>query len=278
MSEVARISTDEAMFSAVPVLLGFHPTDSVVVVSLMNEKGRCGLTCRFDLSHFFADPRAAMEQIADVMIRNYAVGCIVIFYGQEIDPRAEEFLDAAGVPVNRVLATGNDPHQVMPELAEQMAEKGRAVLSSREQLEGSVAYQRGVQMPEIDVLHASLAGSLNRDYLLCRALPHAKELLPVFIRACQATPDTHPQAVDLLAVTALLSHRDGDGALALVALNRAQAIAPHHRLAGLASYALSVGLSPDDLDGLLLNLEEMDQFDGFPDPLPLWQAAGELVR
>jgi len=277
MSEVARISTDEAMFSAVPVLLGFHPADSVVIVSLMNEQGRCGMTCRFDLSHFLADPRATMEQIADVMGRNGAMGCIVIFYGHEIDPRAEEFLVAAGLTVNRVLATGNDPHQVMPELQRQMAEKGRAVLSSREQLQNSVAHQRGVPMAELDVLHASLGTILERDYLLCKALPHAKELLPAFIRACQATPDTHPQAVDLLAVTALLAHRDGDGALALVALDRAQAIQPHHRLAGLASYSLSVGLSPDDLDQLL-DIEDLDEFNGFPDPLPLWQAAGELVR
>lgn len=53
---------------------------------------------------------------------------------------------------------------------------------------------------------------------------------------------------DIAAILAITAYRHGDGALANVAIDRALAAEPDHRLANLAAEILQVGMPPHQLD------------------------------
>jgi len=78
---------------ALPYLLGFHPTDSVVVVALHGEHGRFGGRLRVGLPDDSADWPAVSAQLAECLVRNSVrrgaqPDAAVVFLCQ--DPRAGE--------------------------------------------------------------------------------------------------------------------------------------------------------------------------------------------
>ena len=78
------------------------------------------------------------------------------------------------------------------------------------------------------------------------------DALAALITAAQGTPDTDPRVPELCAALAVIAYRHGSGALAQVAVDRALASDPDHRLAHLMLAVMAAGLPPADLDGLLV--------------------------
>src|SRR5262245_25458318 len=78
------------LVAAVPLLLGFHPTDSIVVVSLCGPRRRIGLTLRADLAD--ADNRGFFPYLVGHVVRDGARDALVAAYGRGPEP-------ASGRPV-----------------------------------------------------------------------------------------------------------------------------------------------------------------------------------
>lgn len=321
---VLRMRDPGELIAAVPVLLGFHPRESLVLISMAGRTGRrLGLTLRADLPPA-AHARAVCRHAAEGLLLDDPAGAVVLVLaataeGRAGPPRRElaelaaGLVEERGVEVRATLwaastATGApwacyDPcgcAGVLPDpattpLAAAAVVQGQVVRADRSELERSVApadaqrvRRREVQLiravdqalrrpdagadvrgagrsVEVAVLDAALADAATgrlelddarvlalatalgdpavRDVALLRCLePAAEQLWAALVRE---TPD--PEAAEpaaLLAVSALLR---GDGALANVALDRAERAWPGHRLTAALRGVADAGIRPAQL-------------------------------
>lgn len=314
--DLLHVSTPGDLVATLPSQIGFHPADSLVLVSFRGESGRrVGLVVRVDLPppERFADLSAVA---AAALLRDSPAGAAAIVVASERRPEHEELavevgriLAAKGVSVlPPIWATGTRPGArwagfsgeagagIVPERTSTAAMaaavvSGTVVHAGRAELEAGVApvahrrlhRRRELLIRRIDELAAgpdpgmgevaaglaaidaailemstgqlvlddervvglacALAMLEVRDTALLRCiapLPVAAEQL--WLALTRETPD--PEAAEpaaLLAVSALLR---GDGALANVALDRAQRSWPGHRLAELLAVAAQQGMPP----------------------------------
>ena len=254
---VVSIRTPDDILATVPVLLGFHPTDSVVFVGLHGEQKRAGLTARLDLRDYLADPARNVNRMADMYDRNDIADVLVVFYGHEPDLDVRQLFVEHGVAVLDVLAASNEPHVLLPALVEQNALHGRSVLPNREALVNSVAFREDAQADNLDALLAVMSDVAERDRFITVALEQRKQVLPLLITACQATGDDLGEvACNLLATTAIAAYRAGDGALALEALQRSEHVDREHALSALLMTVITAGVPPEFLDDLMLGADQ----------------------
>ncbi|MCI4063343.1 DUF4192 domain-containing protein [Micromonospora sp. R77] len=82
------------LIAAVPYLLGFHPTDSVVVVAMRGR--RVVFAARADLPPPTAEPQQAARHLADVIARQHAAAATVVGYGPaaRVTPAVDAVSDA----------------------------------------------------------------------------------------------------------------------------------------------------------------------------------------
>jgi uncharacterized protein DUF4192 len=105
--EVVRLTDPADLLDALPYLVGFHPRESVVVLSLRKPRGRVAMTTRVDL------PDAGDEPVLVAELVRYATSvpahsCVVVVYTEEPD------------------ADGDLPRQALVEsLGKQLADRGR---------------------------------------------------------------------------------------------------------------------------------------------------------
>lgn len=110
-----RVSEPREMLSLIPYQLGFHPTESVVAVSLRPPRGRVGLVVRVDLpdmAHPGHGPQLARDVVA-LLDGDGAERAFVVVYTRD-DPRqgrdpevaaaVAHFRDAADAPFGDVAA------------------------------------------------------------------------------------------------------------------------------------------------------------------------------
>ena len=91
---------------------------------------------------------------------------------------------------------------------------------------------------------------ITRDWVLKWVLGQdGDEVLPLLLTLVRLAPDD--RAAEICVVTAWAAYRAGDGALANVAVDRALACRPGHRLGRMFAQAFSAGIRPESLDGLL---------------------------
>ena len=158
---VARLSSPGDIVATVPVLCGFPPQDSVVVLSLRGARRRVGLTVRLDLPAATAE-RAAAKVLAERVAHDGAAAAVVVVYS-DLD-RAPGLVDALvaalgsrGIEVTEGLhvsggrwtsylcsgrccpAQGTDVPAVPVLVEAESALDGRAVLPSRADLVRSLA-------------------------------------------------------------------------------------------------------------------------------------------
>ncbi|MDQ6658731.1 MAG: DUF4192 domain-containing protein [Actinomycetota bacterium] len=105
---------------------------------------------------------------------------------------------------------------------------------------------------------ASLAlvaqSKLVRDMMIAKIFADRNSMwLPMLISAITQVPADESE--DLCVVLALAAYRDGDGALAQVAVDRCLQTEPEHRLAELLLDIMAAGLKPAFLDELGADLE-----------------------
>ncbi len=116
---VLRLTDPVGLIEAVPYLIGFPPTDSVVFIGLTGDHGshRLVLTARVDLDAVFDDD--GLGRVCGALHRAAVTGVIVVVYDDETarDPTREDDrralagelcrqLDANGLPVWEVLGVG----------------------------------------------------------------------------------------------------------------------------------------------------------------------------
>lgn len=158
---VARLSSPGDIVATVPVLCGFVPQDSVVVLSLRGERRRVGLTVRSDLPLPEAQ-QALAEMLAGRIAHDGAIAAVVVVYSELA--QASDLVEAiatsfggSGIVVTEALHVGGgrwtsylcsrpccpaDGTAVppVPSIVEaESALDGRAVLSSRAELARSLA-------------------------------------------------------------------------------------------------------------------------------------------
>src|SRR6185436_2049578 len=78
-----RLSGPTDLIAIVPYLLGFHPTDSVVVLAVRGK--RPVFTIRLDLPPAGApasELRDALEPVPDLLRQNRASGALIVAYGR----------------------------------------------------------------------------------------------------------------------------------------------------------------------------------------------------
>ncbi len=90
---VARLGSPGEILAAIPLLCGFAPTESLVVLSLRGPRKRIGLTMRFDLDWCDA-PASAAQEIADRLVHDGASAAVLVVWSEEPDA-----LVAPGGPV-----------------------------------------------------------------------------------------------------------------------------------------------------------------------------------
>jgi hypothetical protein len=157
---VAKLSTPGDIVASIPVLCGFPPRNSVVVISLRGPRKRVGLTMRLDL------PPAALEQeaavsLAERLVRDGAGHAVVVVFAAQrrdalveelvaqLEQRAVGLLEALHVDDTRwcsYVCTGSccppegTPIPPVPTLLEaERVLEGRPVLASRDELVQSLA-------------------------------------------------------------------------------------------------------------------------------------------
>jgi hypothetical protein len=168
-----RLRSPSDIVEAVPYLVGFQPEDSLVVLSLRGERLRVGLTARVDLPPAESAERCAREFIG-YLKRDNAVRAIVVFYPPSdgpaypsVSPIADAFtkrLERARIAVADVLCVSDGrwwslqctdgdccppdgtpvPQGATSVTAATMAVAGQVVLSSRGELEQTIAPVGGV--------------------------------------------------------------------------------------------------------------------------------------
>lgn len=82
MSFTLRVDEPRELLALVPFQLGFHPTESVVLISLRRPDGQVGLVARADLDDL-ADPdvgRAVAERLVEHLVSDGAASALVVVY------------------------------------------------------------------------------------------------------------------------------------------------------------------------------------------------------
>src|ERR1700712_951039 len=165
-----RVSGPAGLLAAVPPMLGFHPTNSLVLMCLSGGRRRVGPVARGDLP---AGHDRAMAKQLTRHARNHADEVVVISYqeGRKRPPLLDDVLvelDRAGVPVMEAIVVRGGrarpalnaaiervhPGIELPDaedpqvaaLAAAGALAGRSVLINRDQLRQSIAGPTGIRL------------------------------------------------------------------------------------------------------------------------------------
>ncbi|MFC5994947.1 DUF4192 domain-containing protein [Pseudonocardia hispaniensis] len=314
----ARVRDPGELVAAVPVLLGFHPRDSLVVIGIggsgVGSGLRLGLTLRVDLPPP-TDTVPVCRAAAATLSASHPVGAVAIVLGGsagEGAPRPDvaaaisEGLESAGIVMHGMIwardtaagapwmcyppcgCSGEIPDPAATAVAAAAVAAGHVVYADRAELERQVTPADTQRLRRRDVLldrvlgttaaaddqddaphhvtvdtalSAAEAGRLELDDAVVVALAAALQIPAVRDRALaecvghraaaaeqlwaaltRELPD--PEAADAATLLAVAALGRGDGALANVALTRAQQAWPGHRLSAVLGKAVATGFGP----------------------------------
>lgn len=235
---VLKLSDPGSIIDAVPFLTGFHPAQSLVVLSLRQPRRRLGLTMRADLGPAAADPDF-IGRTLEAMQRDGATGAVVVVLSEDgEDPSAlpwrelvtglADALVAAGVEVHEQLcvrrgrwfsysclrsccpADGTPLRVGTSALAAQSVLEGRVVLPDRAALAATVAGPApgSPVAVERELLLADLAQEQAED-LLAGAVERDQQVRAVVasFRRLMLSPFATPDEVALLPLLVGLDSR-----------------------------------------------------------------------
>ena len=232
------------MLGTIPVMLGFHPEDSLVVVGLSGERRRVGPVARIDLH---PDGLTNIAAVGDLLVL-HATQAIAIVYGGQGEITDLDIREHLGLEVLDVLRVTNTPYQVHAPVAELYALGGRAVLRDRVAVRASVEHHDGTSTAATRCTISELATTTGRDQFIIERITDASAAVAELVAAAQAAADRDPGADNVCGALAILAYRSGDGALAQVAVDRALRINPDHQLARVAIMIMAAGLNPEAVE------------------------------
>jgi hypothetical protein len=253
------INGSEGLLSVVPMILGFHPADSVVLACMQGPKNQLRPVMRVELSDYFEDPQGMAEQLAEAALK-HSESCALMFYGIAVDPyNLEDKLRECGLPVLSTVFAPNDPHELLLELQAEEVGKGKVVEPNRAALQARVEFDAdSTEQADAAVLQA-MGNIALRDRFMITNMTRAEQVLPALLRTCRRVPDPAPGAAtteilmvaDLCATAGLFAYRLGDGALAHTCLDRALRINGNHRMTHLVLTMIASSLDPEQLDDIV---------------------------
>lgn len=315
--QLVRLRDPAGLLAAVPVLLGFRPENSLVLIGTGGPSGRrLGLTLRVDLPRA-GERRAVCEAAARSLLAGGPTGAAVVVVagpGRRTAPRAaadvggsaRSALRRHGLVVHTALWTGSIsagarwacldgccrgavPDPTGTELAAAAVAAGQVLRPDRAALAALVApvdrarlrrrdrmlaaHSDGERPPDADPdaagrdiveaaigdaavgrlvldddrvvgLAVALTDPVVRDLALARSAgPDAAAAEQLWAALARESPD--PEAAEPAALLAACALLRGDGALAGVALDRAERAWPGHRLTRLLRSVAELGVAPD---------------------------------
>ena len=244
-----RLDGRNGLLAAIPTSLGFHPTDSVVIVALAGPRRRIGPVVRANITTAptTAEATALIGTIAHT-IAPFADDTALVIYTDhpgELDLKTAAKPLMALCPLMDAAVVPNRPNDIPADLMAATIGSGRRVLTSRQELAQSIEYRPGTgHRPSAFSAFDNVAA---RDAYIQSAMGRP-EILPVLIASAQKTPDDDSRVANLCAALAFLAYHSGDGALAQVAVDRVLRVEPRHRLAHLLLVIMASGVPPQTLD------------------------------
>lgn len=83
-THIVKLTTPEDVIGSIPAVVGFHPTESLVVMCLRGERKRQDLTMRYDLPSPEDEPSIAVDVAARAVARE-ACGVMIVCFTEEPD-------------------------------------------------------------------------------------------------------------------------------------------------------------------------------------------------
>lgn len=171
---VVRLSGPQGLVAAVPLYLGFVPSNSLVLMCLRAPRGRIGPVARVDL--FPPQAAEAADQLVGCAAR-YADSAVVVCYYEGARPGCLDTLLAAleetRVPVTAVLSVRDGMIRDARTAASERADPGIEVPGDDDEQSRTVAAAAVMSgrrvLPSRDALRASIAGPLGRRLTSARA-------------------------------------------------------------------------------------------------------------
>jgi hypothetical protein len=263
-----RVTGADGLLSVIPVVIGFHPVDSLVVACLQGEQRRLGPVARVELDDYYANPQELADRLA-FMVRRHAEHVIVVFYGLAADEAGfSDMLRDHGLEVLDTVFADNTAHELDLQAQAENIGRGKVVEADREALRARVEFNRwsahNIGADSRAALYLAMTDSTRRDRYLAANIGRAVDVLPAVLAACRRIPDPAPDAsaeeitavANLCATAAFLAYRLGDGPFAQICLDRALRVHPDHQLSHLLIQAMELAITPDALDELVQSIEE----------------------
>jgi hypothetical protein len=241
------------LLSIIPVVLGYHPTNSIVIACLTAARHRLEPVIRAD----FPTGDQLTDQLRDLAehASQHGHAALVLLYHPDADTiYDEEIRPLFTVPVlDIVRITDPTPHPLHPRGHAEAILAGRRILPDRAAVARTVEYNP--TGPTVDLEHtlSPFTTANTRDAYLSAHIDDPAAVADL-LAAAQHAPDDDPRTPHLLAALAVLAYRHHDGTLAVAALDRALRDDPHHRMSQLMAEAIRVGLTPDELAAGLRDL------------------------
>lgn len=222
-----RIRTEADVLALVPYTLGFHPVDSLVLVTIDGQKRP--FQARIDLPDDPDDLPAVAEHLAFAAVRNGAERALVVVYtddeclGGSAAGALDEVLERLGVPVVMMIrADGNRwfplgdaaaeddpdgrPYDVRGhELSSRAVLDGKVTFRDRAELADSLAVLDPETVEEVEVAHDALPPLPAGQELLLESLWLMEQVRSLVARADQPRVTDVPTTARILRAVA---HRD----------------------------------------------------------------------
>lgn len=258
-----NITSAEELLATIPAVLGFHPQESVVLVTFLRGSARMGPIIRTDLAEYNRDLESLAEYLAATTLR-HADRCIVVFYtAEEPDAIAQydaeyfhTLLEVGGLTVlGPPSFQGNAPREPHPAVHAENVGLGRVIFDRREDLARLVEHSPVYELVKPPELIRFMSASGTRDDWLAAHLGDPDKALAEVLVGCRQCDDHHRATTNLCTVAAILAYRTGDGALAWTCVDRALRINRMHPLARLMRVVIENALPPKDLDQLVPTMQ-----------------------
>ena len=245
-TDAITLSDRNDLLSIIPVVLGYHPTNSVVIACLTGTPRRMGPVMRVDFptgDHL----TQTLTHLAHLTDRHAQTALILLYHPSADTIYDEEIVPLFHVPVIDVVRiTDPAPHQLHPWGLAEAALAGRRILPTRTAVARTVDSDPARRAVDLDTTLAPFTAAADRDNYLAAHIDDPDTVADL-IAAARHAPDDDPRTPHLLSALAVLAYRHHDGTLAAAALTRALRIDPHHRMSLLMAKAIRVGLPPDEL-------------------------------
>lgn len=277
MTAVLTVKTPQDLIAAIPLILGFHPQESLVMCTFGAETP---FHARIDIPEDLWELGQACAALIEPCVRHHVQGVVFAAYTDKVPhPLLQETLvqrfAAAGVEVHVTVLSTNDPDISKHEFAEALP---RSIQRSREALAATLEREWPVPVRDARPLSAddadwmaSMTNHLNdasRDdltrFIANLATKTFREIAVAgfdreFVSVegwCRMFRHLPEVLVDEVSSTmAQIAWLSGDGALAWIALEQAK---EHDMLWGLIETALTVAMPPQQF----ATVEELT--DGLP--------------